>query len=661
MNRNIVRVLLAAVATPALLAAQQRDTVRTAQRTDTARIAPVVTTATRTPIPARDVPASVTVVSGAQLRTLGITSVADALAGTPSAMITQSGSFGGQTSLFLRGGESKYVKVLIDGVPVNDPGGSFDFGALSTDNVDHIEVLRGPASVLYGADAVTGVVSIVTRRGRTPPSITAELRGGTYHTGDASVALRGGVPVNGSGSADYSLSASRHETDGVYAFNNRFTETVVSGRADFSPSERDSLGISARYADSRYHYPTNSGGTIVDSNAFNAGDRIVLGASYTHAFSQVSSLQVNLASNGTTGGTTDRPDTTGGSLYLSLDDVRRYSAEARLNLRDPRGRGMVTLGVSADAADQNSQSQSLASGFTFNSTFDAYRRNRAAYAQLLWTGVPGVTAVVGARVDDNEAFGTFGTYRAAVNYLAGTGTRLRASVGTAFRAPTFFENFSTGFVTGNPTLHPAHTLSWEAGAEQSLAGGRATAGVTAFFQTFRDMIDYAGGTTACGYSYCNVARAGASGVEYSLSASPTSYLSATASFTHLQTRVLTAGFDTTGNGLYHLGEQLIRRPTTSWNALVRAGTAVRGTVDLRLMYVGRRADRDYRAYPAVPVTMPGYLRVDLSAVYPLRSLSGFEAATLTLRVQNLTGTTYQSVFNFLAPGRMILGGVRVRM
>jgi vitamin B12 transporter len=661
MSRNITRVLIVALATPALLAAQQRDTVRAGQRGDTVHIAPVVTTATRTPIPARDVPASVTVISGAQLRALGITSVADALAATPSAMITQTGSFGGQTSLYLRGGESKYVKVLIDGVPVNDPGGSFDFGALTTDNVDYIEVLRGPASVLYGADAVTGVVSIVTRRGQALPSIEAELRGGTYHTGDASVAVRGGVAVNGGGSADYSLSASRHETDGVYAFNNRFTESVVSGRADFAPNARDTFGLTMRYTDSRYHYPTNSGGAVVDSNAFNAGDHVVLGATYGHAFSSVTSLQVSLASNGTTGGTTDRPDTTGGSLYLSLDDVRRYSAEARLNFRDPRGRGVLTLGASAEAADQNSQAQSLASGFTYNSAFGAFRRNRASYVQLLWTGVPGVTAVAGARVDDNEAFGTFGTYRLAVNYLAGTGTRLRASVGTAFRAPTFFENFSTGFVTGNPTLHPARTLSWEAGAEQSLAGGRATAGVTAFFQTFRDMIDYAGGTTACGYSYCNVARAGASGLEYSVSASPTSYLSATAGFTHLQTRVLTAGFDSTGNGLYHLGEPLIRRPTTSWNALLRAGTAARGSVDLRFMYVGRRADRDYRAYPAVPVTMPGYLRVDLGAAYPLRSLPRFQAATLTVRVQNLTGTSYQSVFNFLTPGRMVLAGVRVRM
>ena len=132
---------------------------------DTVELNPVIVTATRFPRSAAAVPAAVTVLRGVELRAQGIHTVFEALRDVPGATVVQTGSFGGQTSLFLRGGQSNYVKVLVDGVPVNQPGGSFDFANLTTDNVERIEVVRGPASVLYGSDAVTGVVQIVTRRG----------------------------------------------------------------------------------------------------------------------------------------------------------------------------------------------------------------------------------------------------------------------------------------------------------------------------------------------------------------------------------------------------------------------------------------------------------------------------------------------------------------
>src|SRR5437867_12453756 len=126
---------------------------------------PVVVTATRVPAPRDALSTMVTVLRGDDLVARGITTVADALRSVAAATVVQTGSFGGVTSLFLRGGESDYVKVLLDGVPLNQPGGAFDFSSLTTDNVDRVEIVRGPASVLYGSDAVTGVVQIFTRRG----------------------------------------------------------------------------------------------------------------------------------------------------------------------------------------------------------------------------------------------------------------------------------------------------------------------------------------------------------------------------------------------------------------------------------------------------------------------------------------------------------------
>src|SRR5262245_32323471 len=155
MRSSFVALLLAAFPT-ALLGQHEPDTVE---------LAPVVVTATRLPTPASELPAAVTVLDGAALRAAGIQTVYEALRQVPAAAIVQQGSFGGVASLFMRGGQSNYVKVLLDGVPLNQPGGSFDFSSLSTEGVERIEVLRGPASVLYGCDAVTGVVQICKTHG----------------------------------------------------------------------------------------------------------------------------------------------------------------------------------------------------------------------------------------------------------------------------------------------------------------------------------------------------------------------------------------------------------------------------------------------------------------------------------------------------------------
>src|SRR3954462_1202670 len=155
------------------------------QSADTTRLGTVVISASEVPRPAASLWQAVTVLSGNDLRARGITRVSDALREVPGATLVQSGSYGAITSLFLRGGESRYTKVLIDGVAVNAPGGSFDFSHLTTDNIDRIEIVRGPASVLYGADAVTGIVQIFTRRGTASKTLSLGARGGTYNSLDA--------------------------------------------------------------------------------------------------------------------------------------------------------------------------------------------------------------------------------------------------------------------------------------------------------------------------------------------------------------------------------------------------------------------------------------------------------------------------------------------
>src|SRR5690606_10316950 len=147
---------------------------------DAMRLDTLVVTGSTVTVPLTATSTGVTVITGEALRARGVQHVADALRAVPGLAVVQSGPLGSVTSLFLRGGESDYVQVLIDGVPVNEPGGRADLANLSTTNIERIEVVRGPGSVLYGSDAVTGVVQIFTREGRGTPRLDAEVRGGSH-------------------------------------------------------------------------------------------------------------------------------------------------------------------------------------------------------------------------------------------------------------------------------------------------------------------------------------------------------------------------------------------------------------------------------------------------------------------------------------------------
>ena len=222
----MIRVSLAAVAclglVPAALAAQEPA--------DTTKLAEIVVTATQYPTTPDSVAATVSVIRGDDLRARGIHFVADALREIPGAQVVQNGPYGATTSLFVRGGESDYVKVLVDGVAVNQPGGFFDFGSLTTDNVERIEVLRGPGSVLYGSDAIAGVIQIVTRQGRGRTTAGATGEAGSFSTARLEGTAQGGGEWGG-----WSASASRLTSDGTYAFNNDYGNTSLTGRLRCPP------------------------------------------------------------------------------------------------------------------------------------------------------------------------------------------------------------------------------------------------------------------------------------------------------------------------------------------------------------------------------------------------------------------------------------------
>ena len=610
-------------------------TVATAQvARDTARIAPIVVTATRSALSAERVPASMSVITGEQLRREGITTVLDALRQVPGIAVVQTGSYGGVTSLFIRGGESKFTKVLVDGVPVNDAGGAFDFSSLSTDNLDRIEIVRGPASVLYGSDAMAGVVQLFTRAGDGRPHAELSGRGGGFGSYDADAAVRGGV-----NRLTYSLSGARHSTDGIQLFNSQYRQTVASGLVGLVGDNADAR-VSLRYSDNNFHYPTNGSGQVVDSNAMRRADRLAVGVDAGVRIATGVEARLSLASHDVHGVSSDEKDSagdTGGYYFSTGDRTRRRSGDLRLNVDLPAA---VRVSVGAQV-EREWQASGTESNFG-PSAFTARRRTVGGYAQLLYAPLAPYTVTLGAREEHNEQFGNFFTYRAAGSARLARATRVRASVGTAFREPTFLENFGGAFVIGNPGLTPEHAFSVDAGVEQDV-GERVTLAATWFSNSFRDLIDYKYSATQP--NYFNIARTRSSGAELEGRLTLAGGITADAAFTYLATRVVDPGTSKAVTALFAPGARLLRRPMHTLDAGVGIHRA-RGTVDLRAHRVGPREDNYFAPdFTTKHVTLRGYVRTDLSGELQLLA-DHSRRVSLTMRAENLFDVNYTDVAGF---------------
>ena len=641
-------VVTVSLCTPCAVAAQATP--------DTVTLPPVVVTATRVPTALDAVPAAVTVLSGDHLRAQGIRTVAEALRTVPGAQVVETGSFGGQTSLFLRGGESDYAKVLLDGVPLNQPGGAFDFANLTTDNVDRIEIVRGPTSVLYGSDAVTGVIQIFTHAGRGMPRISAGAEAGGYGSSRVAAHVAGG----GAG-ADYSLGLEQFESDGMFAFNSQYRNSVLSARMRIGRPAASQAVLVARYGDGVFHYPTNSAGQLVDRNQRQAETGPALSLDLSHPFGARLVARALLALHRSIRRLDDPQDSPGDTTdfaydFHSRDRIGRAGVDARVDYHLASAT-TLSAGVSIERSTLQSTNRCTGSfGDCSSPAMDTARVDRGYSLQAL-TVRGRSSLVVGARLDQDDRFGSFVTYRTGATYRMASATRLRVAVGTAFKAPTFFETFATGFVTGNPGLKPEHSRSWEAGIEQTIAGGRATVALTWFDQRFRDLVDFSFDSTP---SYRNVARARARGLEAVARATLGAAWSVDAEYTYLATRVLNAGFDQTSGAAFATGQRLLRRPTHGANLTLGYRDGPRAAAGLVLRYTGRRDDLDFSTFPFPRVTLAPSTRADASVSITIHSgQATAPGLTLTGRVENLFDDHRREVVNFPTRGRTLFLGGRV--
>jgi vitamin B12 transporter len=655
--------MIARVVTIAAAIAGAWSSARAQEPQDTTRLPELVVTPTRLPAEPDQVVSSVTTIRGEDLRVRGVHFLQDALREVPGASVVQIGSFGGVTSLFLRGGESDYVKVLIDGVPANQAGGAFNWANLTTDNIDRIEVLRGPGSVIYGSDAVSGVVQIFTRQGEPGLSVEADGEAGAFGT------IRGrGALLGGTSTLAYSADASRFWTDGIYRFNSDYGNTALSASLRARPDARTDAAVSARFNDSRYQFPTDFAGILSDSNQGSTEEMLSLAADMGRRFGERVDVRLTAGANLTDGTFDDAPDSpsdTVGFGFASHRDTRaeRGTLDARVNA----GLGDVVTITAGAQVERESERQSgeTTSNFggittTPETPFDRDRTTLGYYAQGLLDLPGGLAVNLNARLDDNSAFGTFFTYRAGAAYRLTARTRIRGSVGRSFKAPTFCEQFCDApFVVGDSSLRPERSTSWEAGIERELLPARLSVWATYFNQRFRDMVVYDGSGAPGDPTYRNGAAARSRGLEAGVSVGVGSTTTASASYTYLSTLATDdAGLPSAS---FAAGSRLIRRPQHAAEVTLRGRVLSRATLGGSVTYTGARDDVDFRAFPASVVRLPAYTMVNVAADLELiRSAPGRPGLSAVLRVENLFNEQYEPVVGFSGRRRGVFGGARFR-
>ena len=594
---------------------------------------PLIVTATRSAERLSRTTRSVTVISAEDMAAQGVQTVADALRSVPGLDVLRTGSLGATTSIFTRGSESDHTAVLIDGVKVNVLlDGKFDMADLSVDNVERIEVVRGPASTLYGSTATGGVIHIITKRGSGPLSAKLNVSAGSFNTHAHRATVSGGTTWGG-----LSVSASRVESDGHLAFNNQYDNANVALRADLSPDERTNVDLTLRYIDSEYHFPTDGAGRVVFHNKYQTTHETALGLRGARALLPWwnSSLQFGLHQRKRH----SYPESPGEAIFVTSEKRLSIDWQSVLDFR----LGNVTLGA-AHEDDEDTEN-------------DFRRHNTAGYAQLRLKPLEPVVLVGGLRVDEHSKFGTELTYQVSAAYFLSGGTKLRAALGTGFREPLWGEIFSTLWTVGNPDLDPERSLTWELGVEQRLWEDRLRLEGVFFSSRFTDLIEYNSSPPEGQSNFFNVEEARTHGLEFSALVTPLPVWTFGAVYTWLRSEVTNAGAGTFG--FFAAGEPLHRRPEHKVRLFgqYRHGR-FNGRIDLH--HVGERADLDWSSWPAQRVDNPSYTKVDAALGYKLIET---ERRTLEVfgRVENLFDQDYEEVYGFEAPGFAAFGGIRMTL
>jgi len=589
----------------------------------------VVVSATRFDIPLEQSPASVSVITSQDLDQKQIERVSDALREVPGLSVVQTGTSGQLTSVFTRGLNSAHTQVLLDGIPINQGlAGQFDFANLTTDNIDRIEIVRGPQSTLYGPRALAGVIQIFTKQGSGPPGITLSAEGGSYDTFRETLESDGQIQQ-----FDYSIGASRLDTDNARP-NNQYRNSAGIANVGWSPNEQLRISSLFTYSDS----DTGNPNTIFNPKpldnfltekwliAPHVDLRVNDWWEHKFIFSYDHERQLNDPNqDGFVGPTRalferttiDYQNDLRPTSWLTLTSGFFYS---RLNAGQERPFVLQTFGPQPRFVSDHTE-------------------EIAGFFQAVLTPIENLIFVAGGRFDHFNQFGDIGTYRFASSYtITETHTLLHSSVATGFSPPS-----SQDKIFGNNFgLKPEKDLGWDVGLEQRFWENRIRVGATYFHNDLSNLIGFNGL-----FETLNLGAARTQGVETELRVQPITDLTFMASYTYLDAEK-TSSADIN----QPQGARLPRRPRNEvyLSASYLWRKKLRTTVEAKFVNA-----REELKFGAPNFDIEDYSFVNLAVEYEINShFSVFG------RIDNLTGEHYAEVFGFPALGTAAYGGVKLR-
>ncbi len=627
------------------------------------RLAPaaetVVVTATRTPITGEESGATVETLNSSQLQVMNPVSANDALRFLPGAVINTAGQRGAISSLFVRGGESTYNKVIVDGVTINQPGGTFDFGTLPLEETDRLEFVKGAQSTLYGSDAMTSVVQVWTRTGSTEnPELRFGADGGNFSVAHGYTSLSGARDI-----FDYNLFGDQFNTNGQ-GVNNGYSDSLQGANLGVKVSDEASLRFRTRHSDSQTglpgawefngveleppdpnnqsHLNTLLGSLELDIATPSGWQHRLTGFDYKYHYTNV-----DLAGD---------PDRVGAFPSDYHSDINRAGFEYQGDYTE-RSWAQTTFGYRFE--DENGHLGDL----QFLPQFHGLRLNHDAFVQQQVT-LGRLSAVAGARFVHNDGFGNTGVPRIALTLLAlrggeiFSGTRLRFSYATGIKEPSLDQTFAgpPNYVY-NPGLKPERNRAFEAGFLQNFLGNKYFFSATYFNNLYHDRIDAFTDPTTFVTQFVNVDKSFARGAEIEFQGKIRSNLSWNSAYTYTSTQILDAPVCTPANfcnpTVSGAGEPLLRRPkhmaTTSINYLAK-----RWGGNLGGSFVGRRKDWDYSGFNIDHAA--GYARVDLGGWYTITS-----RVTAYANLENALDKHYNEVVGYPALGVNFRAGMRFRI
>lgn len=677
----------------------------------------LVITATRTPTATSETGGSVNVIASENLLRGNQIQISETLRTVPGISVAQTGGRGGLTSVFTRGGESDYNKVLIDGVPVNRAGGAFDFGFLTAENIERVEIVRGPQSAPFGSDAVTSTIQLITKRGSTEiPEFEFSGEGGSFDSHRETARLSGLARW-----FDYSGSFGFLSTDGRVR-NSDYINRSASTNLGFRLMPSAELRVTSRWNNSTLGVAGPTAILFSDPDARQKHRDLALAGSLnlttTSRFNQqarfiYSELDTNnfdpIAQDLTDPLTPPLPPFAFGADFASTfkDHQKRigvhYQGVVAINTRNLLTAGMDFEHESGVFDSSSDFSRSRVSPTRTNVGF--YVEDQAAWRDRVFltaalrmdhnTGdVPNDLRILLQSLGSTAPEGDVGfgfsvnpkialsvlLRRHQENALLGA-TRVKASFGTGIKEPTLDESFGPSFFAlGNPTLDPERNISFDVGAVQEFFGRRLSVDLTYFDNRFRDLITFESTATSEPIhlsngqltNYVNSDRASGRGIELSANARPSWWLSRlrlSGSYTFLRSRLdraadIVAFLPPTFDGVLvpnpELGLPLLRRPRHS-GAFEVSWIDQKFDLTLDGSLVGKR--RDFIPFPFTkfdfagnPIFADGYEKLNLSGAYHLTN-----SLNLFARVENLLNQDYQEVLGFPAYRLNFSAGLRIRI